>query len=387
MTITDRKNASALMKPEQVTAIQKMVGERSVVLSRMRRLPNMTSKQTRMPVLDALPVTYFVDGDTGRKQTTHAEWKDKYITAEELAVIVPLPESVIDDAGFNITAEIIPLIADAFAKKIDDAILNGASRPASWPEGLLTLARNNGHIVSMGSGNTDLYAKIMGVDGLFHSVEKDGYDVNGMLGSIKAKAYVRGLVDTTGRPLTLGGADVNGINVGYVNNGSWSDGKALLLAGDFTKAVYAMRQDITMKKFTEGVIQDGDGAIAYNLMQNDMIALRFVMRLGWQVANPVTQANGNAETRYPLSLLTENSPSALTEVTFTVSSDAGTTKVKDAIVSYGGMERKTNTSGVAKFNVPADSKGPWMVKKGDVVKYGSIAKASTGATVAVNNFA
>ena len=56
-------------------------------------------------------------------------------------------------------------------------------------------------------------------------------------------------------------------------------------------------------------------------------------------------------------------------------------------MSYGGIERKTNTSGVAKFNVPGDSKGPWMVKKDDVVKYGNIAKASTGSTVAVNNFA
>ena len=78
--------------------------------------------------------------------------------------------------------------------------------------------------------------------------------------------------------------------------------KALMVAGDFTKAVYAIRQDVTYKILTEAIIQNTDGSIAYNLAQQDMVALRVVMRLGVQVANPVTRRK-DAE-GYPFAVLT-----------------------------------------------------------------------------------
>ena len=54
---------------------------------------------------------------------------------------------------------------------------------------------------------------------------------------------------------------------------------------------------------TEAVIQDGSGTIVYNLAQQDMVALRAVMRLGWQLPNPINRVNTNASTRYPFSVL------------------------------------------------------------------------------------
>ncbi|NLV74050.1 MAG: hypothetical protein GXY52_05140, partial [Chloroflexi bacterium] len=41
----------------------------------------------------ALPTAYFVDGETGLKQTTKVEWANVMLSAEELAVIVPVPQS------------------------------------------------------------------------------------------------------------------------------------------------------------------------------------------------------------------------------------------------------------------------------------------------------
>lgn len=56
--------------------------------------------------------------------------------------------------------------------------------------------------------------------------------------------------------------------------------------------VYSIREDIIYKVLTEATIQNPDGTIAYNLAQQDMVALRCVMRLGVAVLNPLTKANG-----------------------------------------------------------------------------------------------
>ena len=77
----------------------------SAVLSRGRRLANMSSRTYRMPVLDMLPLAYFVNGDTGQKKTTKMAWDKKLITAEEIAVIVPIPEAVLDDSNYDIWGE------------------------------------------------------------------------------------------------------------------------------------------------------------------------------------------------------------------------------------------------------------------------------------------
>ena len=79
--------------------------------------------------------------------------------------------------------------------------------------------------------------------------------------------------------------------------------KALMISGDFSQLVYAIRQDITFKLFTEGVVQNTDGSIAYNLMQNDMVALRAVMRLGWEIPNPINSMKTDKTKRCPFAIL------------------------------------------------------------------------------------
>jgi hypothetical protein len=61
-----------------------------------------------------------------------------------------------------------------------------------------------------------------------------------------------------------------------------------MLAGDFSKAIIGIRQDISFKMFTEGVISDDTGAVVLNLMQQDAVAMRMVMRLAYATVNPVT---------------------------------------------------------------------------------------------------
>lgn len=288
--IIDRTGAAALIPTQYSSEIMQDAIEESAVLRMARRLPNMTSNMLSMPVLNSLPHAYFVNGDTGMKQTTKVDWGNKIITAEEIAVIVPIPDNVLADSKFDLWAQIRPLVRQAFGQVIDAAILNGTNKPTSWPNGIITEATEKGNIVT---ATDDGFADIMAADGVIAKVEEDGFIVNGYLGSLKSRAFLRGLTDKNGQPIFRNGMTggttymLDGQRIEFPRNGSMTADGPLLIAGDWDKLVYAIRQDITVTKTNTGVITDADGKIVYNLYQQDMTALRFVMRLGWQLPSAV----------------------------------------------------------------------------------------------------
>ena len=63
-SIIDRSGAESLIPTQESNEIIQGAITQSAVLSRGRRLANMTSRQYKMPVLDMLPIAYFVNGDT-----------------------------------------------------------------------------------------------------------------------------------------------------------------------------------------------------------------------------------------------------------------------------------------------------------------------------------
>lgn len=305
--IISRSNLSGLI-PEPVTReIIQGVTQGSAVLSMGRRLPNMSSKTQTLNVLDSLPIAYFVDGDTGDKKTTNMAWDKKKIYAEEIAVIVPIPEAVLDDSDYDIWGEVRPRITEAFGKVIDAAILFGINKPTNWRAGLVPSAITAGNYVEQASTPT-LYADIMGEDGLISLVEASGYLPTGVMSAVTMRAQLRGLLDKSDRPLfkaDMQGSTqytLDGVPMTFPMNGAFDPTAALMIVGDFSQLTYAIRQDITFKIFTEGVVQNTDGTIAYNLMQNDMVALRAVMRLGWEIPNPISAFNASNANRFPFSV-------------------------------------------------------------------------------------
>ena len=78
---------------------------------------------------------------------------------------------------------------------------------------------------------------------------------------------------------------------------------ALMVAGAWNKAVYCIRQDMTFDIATEAALFDSSGALQYSLFQQDMVALRCVMRLGWQIPNPINRIKKSAAAQYPFSVL------------------------------------------------------------------------------------
>lgn len=289
-----RNDVDALIETQVANEIFEGVVRDSKALSMFKRLPNATSDKTKLRVLDTLPVAYFVDEtqDNGRKNITKIAWDKKYINIAELAVIVPIKENLLNDASIDIWAEVRPRIVEAFGRKIDDAIFFGTNKPSDWRAGLIPSVTSAGATVTETANG--LYSDI---NDAMVKVEESGYNVNGILGGTGLKGKFRMMLDTTGQPLNT--TEIGSIRREFMDNGVWDKTKATLVVGDFSQAVYTIRQDVTYKVLTEAIIQDpSDGSILYNLAQDDMVALRVTMRLGWEIPNPVNAENGTA-TRFP----------------------------------------------------------------------------------------
>lgn len=304
----DRTDAGPLIPEETQRNIIQGVVESSAFLQLATRLPNMSRQQLRIPVLSTLPTAYFVDGDTGLKQTSKVDWANKYIYAEELAVIVPVPDSVASDSDYDIWGEVAPRIQEAMGKAIDRAVFLGENAPAAWPDDLKTAAIAAGNSVTIGTG-ADLYEDIFGENGLVSKLESDGYMVNGHVCAMSMKAKYRGLRDSDGSPIFMRSMqertryELDGEMMLFPRNGSMDPSQVLQFAGDWSQLVYSIRQDITTEIFREGVIQDGTGAIVHNLMQQDMKAMRVVFRLGWAAPNPVNAMQAVEANRFPIGVL------------------------------------------------------------------------------------
>lgn len=297
MAMITRTDADAVIETQVANEIFEGVVRESKALSMFKRLPNMTSDKTKIRVLDTLPVAYFVDETTnnGRKNLTKIAWDKKFINAAELAVIVPIKENVLNDASIDIWAEVKPRIIEAFGKKIDNAMFFGVDKPADWRAGLVP------SVISAGAEVTETGKLYSDINDVMTKVEESGYEVNGILGGVGLKGKFRMMTDTTGQPLNT--TEIGSIARNFMDNGVWDKTKSTLIAGDFSQAVYAIRQDVTYKILDQAVIQDpSDGSILYNLAQDDMVALRVVMRLGWEIPNPVNAENETA-TRFPFASL------------------------------------------------------------------------------------
>jgi len=305
-SLIDRTDAAPLMPEEASRQIIQALPQQSAAL-RLFRQVTMSRAQQRMPVLAALATAYFVGSDTGLKQTTEIAWQNKYLNAEELAVIVPVPQAVLDDSDFDIWGEVRPRLVEAFGRALDAAIFFGTNKPSTWPDDIVTAANSAGNKITLGTG--DLVDKIGADDGIMSKVEADGFDVNFFAGATSVKAKLRGLRTSEGAlifqpSLTAGTpSSLYGQPLEFPQNGAWDATKALLVCGDRTMGIIGLRQDIQVRVLDQAVIQDGSGAIVYNLAQQDMVALRATMRVAFQVANPITNLQPTEADRYPFAVL------------------------------------------------------------------------------------
>jgi hypothetical protein len=307
--IISRADAAALMPEEVADTFLGNLTTESAVLTGFTRVP-VGRAQTRFPVLSALPVAYWVTGDTGQKQTSEVNWDNKYLNIEEIAVIVPVPDNVIDDAEVPIWDQVRPLCEQAAGRLLDATVFFGTQAPASFPDDLVTAATAAGNTETIGTSNAAAGAIVGDVDALLGKIEADGYDPSSGVAARSLRGLARSARNTLGDRLgevviTKDTVEIDGVTFTFPMRGQWpaSSGTARAVVFDPTEYVVGVRQDVTWKLLTEAVIQDNTGAIVYNLAQQDMSALRLTMRVGWQVANTINYDQPTEASRYPAGVL------------------------------------------------------------------------------------
>jgi HK97 family phage major capsid protein len=303
--------------PEDVQReIRQSVEEKSAA---MRLMPHVTMKraQQRIPVLTQLPIAYWLTGasldarDRGLKQTTSLQWDNVYLNAEEMAVIVPIAKSLLDDLDYDFWSQVKPKITEAFGVALDEAVFFGNSAPSTFPPAIVTAASSAGNLLVVGAtAGQDFLGDVNAGMGL---VEADGYDVSGFWARKQVKSKIRGMRTTTGAFMLLGddtgpqsaintgslyGETIVFSNAGMVEFGTGATGYSMI-GGDWSQSMLAIREDISMEMFDTGVISDASNAIIFNLLQQDMVALRVIARFAWAVPNPVNRQQPTAASRYP----------------------------------------------------------------------------------------
>lgn len=314
-----RTNVAPLINEEVVAEIIKEVPMQSTVLQLMKRLPNASKKQVRIPVLNSLATAYFVTGEggdggsgatytRGQKKSTKIEWANKYINIEPISCIVPVSRDVLEDSDYDIWAEVKPSIVEAIGALIDLAMLFGTGKPSTWPDAIVTSAIAK----SMTVTETDnLYTDIFAPNGMLDKVRKMGYFPTGFIAGMGMESKLDDIRDTMGRPIfdnyqqqenqyRLKGKPLITDSMGTMDD---NEATALMIAGAWQKAVYCVRTDMTFEVSREASIYDSSGNLVYALWQQGMVGLMCTMRLGWQFPNPINRIKKDASLQYPFSVL------------------------------------------------------------------------------------
>ena len=274
----------------------------------------MPARTERMPALSLLPTASWLGGgsqaakDSAQKTTTEVQWDNVQMQAQEIAVMVPIPDSYVADVGVDLFSEIQPLLSQAIGQALDGAVFFGTNSP--W---LSNADSDSIYKKSVAAGNTVTY--------------DDSLDYAAQVAILGSDLAVKGFVanqlvaqpgfswllaqDRTSQGVSPYGP-ASGVGrvpsslyakpLQEIDNGAWDTTRGILIAGDFSKAIVGVRQDITFKLFDQGVITDGAGNVVYNAVQQDGKILRVVARFAFATVNPISALNAN-RSGYPFAVL------------------------------------------------------------------------------------
>lgn len=247
---------------------------------------NLGTKTTNLPMLASLPqagwVTEDVGDSSGTKPTSEVRWKNVTMVAEEIAVIVPVHENVLDDATTDILTEVSMLAGQAIGQKLDQAVFWGYGKPASWTSAALypaAVAASQTQAITSGAANA---SDIVGsVNKVSKTLAGKGLLPDTLLANLTFRYDVVNIRDDNGMPI-FRDESFAGFNTSFSRNGTWDNSLATALVVDSSRVRIGVRQDIQVKYLDQATVN------SINLAEKDMVALRFKARYGYVLSTGAT---------------------------------------------------------------------------------------------------
>lgn len=252
---------------------------------------NMGTKLTHLPVLATLPEADWVGESAteaeGVKPTSQITWADRTLVAEEIAVIVPVHENVIDDATEDLLSETAELGGQAIGKKLDQAVFFGTAKPSSWVSpALLPAAVAASQTVEVVDGAANPSDIPGAVNQVAEMIADSGWAPNTLVSSLSLRYKVANLRDANGFPI-FRDESFAGFRTFFNENGAWDRESATAIVVDSARVRIGIRQDITVKFLDQATV----GGI--NLAERDMVALRFKARFAYVLGTAATSMGAN----------------------------------------------------------------------------------------------
>ena len=307
-----RADVATLIQEEYSNVFLDAVGdtEGSAVIRAFGTVP-LGTKITNAPVLTTLPEAAWVSESAtapeGVKPTSKAVWGNKRFVVEEVAVIIPVHEDVLEDMTEDGLSNLSILGGRAIGKKLDEAVLFGVDKPTTWTDlDLLAAATAAGNVfqVSATPGEDDLAGSIFQAAG---AVADSGANPTSILSARGLRFRLANLRASDGTAIlsrTLGGDgtfsdDIAGLSAEFVDNGAWDNTLATAIVADRSRVKIGQRSDIQVKFLDQATV----GGI--NLAERDMVALRFKARYAYALGNTIGGAGTAAE---PAGAVTPTAP-------------------------------------------------------------------------------
>lgn len=246
---------------------------------RLSKVQQMASETLKVPVMTDGPGAFWV-GETERIETSTAKWIFPQLEAKKIAVIVPVTKEKMEDTTIDVFTTIRPFIAEAFYKAIDAACLFGTNSP--FAKSAYSAAEAAKQAVKIGT-NAKLDLDISDTMAL---VEANNLDVNGFAAGYSLKNDLRKLRDANGNQLYVQDVDQNTLYaqpIEFSRNGAWDNKKAAAIAADWKYSIVGIRDEMTYEVLREATLTSvtmADGK-PLSLAENDMIAIKATMRLGY----------------------------------------------------------------------------------------------------------
>lgn len=275
-----KDNLVGFVPTEQASGIMKEIARGSSIL-KLSNVEPMTSDTKQFSIMTSGPGAYWV-GETERIQTAVATWIFPIMTAKKLAVIIPVSKEKLNDTTINVFEEMKPAIAEAFYKAIDSAALFGTASP--FAKNILGAATAAGNLVQRETNGVNKLD--LDVSDVMALVEDAGEDINGFAAHYGIKNSLRKMRDTAGNALFVPGIDQNEFYsnpIEFVRNGAWNKLAAEMIAGNWNYSLVGIREGIEYTILTEATLQSvtmADGK-PLSLAENDMVAIKATMRLGF----------------------------------------------------------------------------------------------------------